>query len=277
MNKIITLLICIGFLYSININAQIIYTDIPDTSVNYPVIPYLGEDYVYYYIDINNDNINDFFFHLGHRQEWDTPSSHPITKFCQIGTIEGTSIYIGEEDLCAAILDINDSIDQNSDWYSGSGLVVVYVNAYPSTYIYCGTPFQDKYYGFSINIGNNMHYGWLQLDANEIGEIVLKGYAFNTIPNQLIKAGQTDPSMIIKEDQDKINISFKNNSLLIKQTDNKELINNLVIYNLMGEKVYEGIVNNYSTRIYLPNIKSGIYVVMVAFDNNIYSKLLHFY
>lgn len=278
MNKLIIFLFCMGFIHPISSNAQIIFTDIQDTSINYPIIPYLGEGNAEYYLDMNNDSINDFYLGLGIWQEFISPSYQPISYVSQIHSIgNNTYIYANLDNInnCAAILDLNDTIDQNSNWLSW--IKFVYINI-PNVFINCGVPYQDKYYGFRIDVNDNSHYGWLHLNANGRGEFVLKSYAYNTAPNQLIKAGQTESisSLIFKEDLKYVSISFNSNILSIKQTENKELINNVIIYNINGGKLYEGIINNYSASIYLSDIRSGIYIVRVAFDNYIYSELLHF-
>jgi len=51
---------------------------------------------------------------------------------------------------------------------------------------------QDKYLALRIRINNAYHYGWVRIShsANE-ERMVLTGYAYNTVPGETIKAGQT--------------------------------------------------------------------------------------
>jgi hypothetical protein len=53
---------------------------------------------------------------------------------------------------------------------------------------------KDRYLGLKFHIGGKVHYGWARLSVSaKVGSITatLTGYAYETIPNKSIKAGQT--------------------------------------------------------------------------------------
>ena len=269
-------LICLGIITSSNSNAQIIYTDIPDTIISYPEIPYLGYDYVYYYLDINNDSIYDFYFELEKWQEWATPSSQPIYYVSQIRFIQENKTCVFEDDSydCTYVYDIDDIIDTNSNWedYTASLVFLNYAFGGRS----CSLPFQDKYYGIKLIIDNNTHYGWLHLNANESGEIMLKGYAFNTIPNQQIKAGQTEPDAINTElPEDQVVITCINKCLNIRQNNTNKLIKQVGIHDLTGKTIYDFSANDYQITLDLHNVKTGMYIVRIGINEKVHSKLLY--
>ena len=259
------------------VKAQIVYSDIPDTNINYPIIEYLGNETVYYYLDMNNDSINDFFFRLKKWQEWITPHAQPIRLTSEIKIIGDNRIYSNEnedpsED-CAKVLLNNDTINSNCKW---NKLGFIYIDVHPYDILNCNVPFQNKYYGLSFYIGYAKHYGWLQLDINEFGEILLKDYAYNTIPDQLITAGQIEPNLIsISPNENQVIITNTSKGVLIKLKETNELIRIVRIYNLSGTTIFEHKIDDSQAAINLCNINSGFYITRVVTDNYIYSKLLY--
>jgi len=275
-----TLLIALLSLFCVlstkNADSQIVYSDIPDTTINYPIIEYLGSGTVNYNIDLNNDSIVDFYFYLETWQEWATPSAQPIYNVSEIkSSFQENNICIVEFSTapCTYVFSENDTIYTNCAWsQSDFSVIAVNVEGYA---VSCDLPFQDKYYGLSFNIDDNKHYGWLQMDVNEYGEILLKGYAYNTIPNQLITAGQIEPNNINNKGHEDLTITYSSNKTLqIKQLNSMELIRQVIIYNLSGVAVFKHKIDDYQTTIDLHDISHGIHVVKVVSDKYVYSRLL---
>lgn len=269
----------IGIISFVNIKAQIVYTDIPDTTINYPTIAYLGSGTNILNIDLNNDSIVDFYFYLEKWQEWVTPSAQPIYTVSEIkSSHQENKIAIVEFSTvpCTYVFTENDTIGSNCAWnllYDFS-VIAVSIEGFGAS---CDLPFQNKYYGLSFNIDDNKHYGWLQIDVNDYGEILLKGYAYNTIPNQIITAGQIDPNIINYDVYRKPTILYSNKTLQIKQVNCKELIRQVIIYNLSGVVVFKHKIDDYQTTVDLNDISSGIHVVTVVSDKYVFSKQLIIY
>jgi hypothetical protein len=262
-------------LASVNTNAQIVYNDIPDTNINYPIIEYMGDGTVIYNIDLNNDSINDFCFKLRTWQTWQSPSSQPIHHVSIISGISQENRPSSDEYPCVNIFLENDSIDMNCGWLTDSNDACILVDALGYT-AGCDIPYQDKYFGVKFNIDGNTHYGWIQLDGKGWGEVLLKGYVYNTIPDQFITAGQKESSSMIYGQQDnKFIISYANKKILIKQTSTMLLFNKVLVFSLSGIAVFECNINDYQATLNLHNVKSGIYIIRVVSDNYVYSKLLY--
>jgi len=54
-------------------------------------------------------------------------------------------------------------------------------------------PLSNRYLGFKFKINGEVHYGWARLNAEGFfGGAVLTGYAYETVPNQGLNAGQEE-------------------------------------------------------------------------------------
>jgi len=49
----------------------------------------------------------------------------------------------------------------------------------------------NRYLGFKFLIDGQVHYGWARVSVPDIYDVVVTGYAYETIPGKGIKAGQT--------------------------------------------------------------------------------------
>ena len=261
---------------SLNINAQIVYHDIQDTSINLPIIEYLGDETIIYNLDINMDSTFDFYFYLSKWQVPVSPDYYPIYHVSEIYGYQENKTCIVESSIapCTFVFNESDTIDMNCSWNDGQfSAISISVEGFGAS---CDIPFQDKYYGLWFNIGGNNHFGWIHMDINSYGEIFLKGYAYNTIPDQLIRAGQMESNSINDDlSENQIIISCTKYSLLIKQTNNKELVEKVSIYNLSGVIVLEQEIDDYQAKVNLFYGKSGIYIVRVLTGNYVYSKLIY--
>lgn len=267
----------IGIISFVSIKAQIVYTDISDTTINYPTIEYLGSGTNILNIDLNNDSIVDFYFYLSEWQEYVTPSAQPIYTISEIQTShQENKICIVEFSTgpCTYVFTENDTIGSNCVWNLLYDFSAISINVEGASFS-CDLPFQNKFYGLSFNIDDNKHYGWIKIDVNKYGEITLKEYAYNSIPNKTITAGQIEPNNITdKGYENPIIIYTKNKTLLIKQLSFHELIRQVIIYNLSGAEVLRYKIEDYQTTIDLSEINSGDYIVKVISDKNVYSKIL---
>lgn len=188
-NKLYAFIIAMMFI-SVT-NAQIIYTDVnPDSTVTRTT---LGTNT--YSLDINNDGIVDFninalrtfgcggMFHLYSKVSVKTLGSNQIAIKDTIG-----SGY----DNPALALNLND-IEQYQIWDttgSANGILLSNAVCYKGVW----SPATDKYLGIKLISGGNAYYGWIRLQvsmASSIPSFILKDYAYNSIPNQPIHAGET--------------------------------------------------------------------------------------
>ncbi len=66
-----------------------------------------------------------------------------------------------------------------------------------SSYVYADGPWlgvTDRYLGVEFAIGGNTHYGWIRMDVpSDLGNIVIKDFAYEDVPNTTILAGDAAP------------------------------------------------------------------------------------
>ncbi len=267
MKKRTILLLSILILLTVkNTEAQVVYTDLQDTVISYPGIPVAGDSTRLYSLDINSDNIFDCIFILNIDED-----AHQESYI--ICSISNRVVYIENSGyLCTKVLEEGYSIEQGSDWnpYNESG---IRLDRFGSV-ISCDIPFQDKYYGFSFEINSKTHYGWLYLDVNNIGELVLHGCAYNTIPEEAIL---TDHTVGIKnvEIDDRLVVYFANGGLQINEKSGRDLIKHVEVVNLSGQTVFERITNSYSVSFNLFDIPASLYIVRITFENTVESRLIY--
>ncbi|MFC2113851.1 T9SS type A sorting domain-containing protein [Bacteroidota bacterium] len=195
--------------------AQIMYSDInPDTIL-------IGSQSATY-LDINGDAINDYaLFHDTVFTAWPNDS----------GQVNGVAHFNGNELLCVIdghmyprALIYNYFIDQGAqDWVNYENNVPLFVYAMVAGEYQNWGYFQnmtiDKYIGIRFNLTGAMHYGWIRIFIQPDGTyMVVKDFAYNSIPNEGIFIGEGIPTPAVKnvmiEDLDDLgdgrdlNISF---------------------------------------------------------------------
>jgi hypothetical protein len=81
--------------------------------------------------------------------------------------------------------------------YIGGSAPMAFWGSYFGTY--AGGPWSGvtgRYLGLKFLIDGEFHYGWAQLTVDKkVNHIVLTGYAYETVPNKHLKAGQTSESV----------------------------------------------------------------------------------
>jgi len=264
--------VIIGMLSLVTANAQIIYTDIfPDTLLTYP------ENYD---LDLNNDGQIDFTFY---------GSQDSLICACGSGTIDTSKISP------TSLSWVSDSINgQPAKWNSGDLINAsspLWTNA-PSQILFhkgggcssrpCsplggfyvrGTTLgiwsnvADKYLALKIQVSGSIYYGWARLDVDSSGFLItIKDYAFNSIPDQTILAGQTMTTGIIENSfASSINL-FPNpadNHLSIHLGSNNSKVQ-VTITDITGKVIYTTIATDtQKVEVNTNDFAEGIYVVQV--------------
>jgi len=174
--------------------AQIIYTDIQDTTI-YPAFS-LGNHYA---LDLNNDGQVDFNFEFWKFSAESTGyfiQSFSLYAYHQYGNqIEGTGIN-------ASALHENDIIDGSKPWISHSAVLGQYNSAIYSTTSFFSSGgnwinITDRYLGVRLIENTDTLYGWIRMDVNIKDSMVIKDFAYNTIPNEQILAGEIDTAVSV--------------------------------------------------------------------------------
>jgi hypothetical protein len=149
-----------------------------------------------YNLDLNNDGTVDFLI-----QEWDNggyASSNALLADAALGNaVEGSKT--GFRSLAAA-LPLGAPIGPNQKFLTGgnNGEAMVSITHFTTggtSYVHgYWANVRNRYLGLKFEINGQIHYGWARLSVQRQQyhlTATLTGYAYETIPNTEIKAGQT--------------------------------------------------------------------------------------
>jgi hypothetical protein len=178
-----------SILFTVAANAQIVYTDLnPDSTIIYTNR---------YHLDLNDDGVDDFTLTVsfgsarcgaecqGHRSEARvSPAGGSLNAI-----INDVTNYPRALDSLSVI---NDSA---SKWSASTSQILAEVNCLDCGGDYYGnwTTTDDKYLGLKLISGTNTYYGWMRLSVTvSLAYMVVSGYAYNSIPNKPIRAGETN-------------------------------------------------------------------------------------
>lgn len=164
--------------------AEVIYTPAhaPIPSRYYPT-----------YIDINGDGIPDFRF-----SNFAESFSHAASDFLNVDALTGGVIAVSPGS--ASALSKGELIGPSDQFVQGNCFMAgTYGFAYGNTYFhnYFG-PWNDvnnRFLGVSFSLGGETHYGWIRMSVN-LGIVrkvraIVTGYAYESVANAPIRAGQT--------------------------------------------------------------------------------------
>ncbi len=157
-----------------------------------------------YGLDLNNDGIVDFTIKaFGKYFPPVTYLNSLVVKHAQPGNAVAAhlafNLYWGGVHNFAYALSSGIPISQQARHFSGARATMAWICQCDAGNIYRGSwlshsshqPLSDRYLGFKFKINGEVHYGWARLNAEGFfGGAVLTGYAYETIPDQGINAGQ---------------------------------------------------------------------------------------
>jgi hypothetical protein len=166
------------------IEAQIVYTDISDTTIFIPNVENVDTTNRYEF-DLNNDGTNDFRF-LATNIYFNNKSlitgkaldiSYIFNNNKVAGGCQGYTIYT---------INAGDTISNILSWD-----IVQYIK-FTQTLVpwECTVPIGDVFFGLKLLVNTDTLYGWVRCCANDTS-ITIKDYAYNSSPNTYILAGQT--------------------------------------------------------------------------------------
>ncbi len=285
--KKLSAFIITAMLFSVSAVAQIVYTDIiPDKTLN------SGS----YNIDLNNDGLNDFTF-----TAWWTFLGCGGNCYIRLDTTRikptGLSWVSDYTNGQAAKLNSGDSINASSPLWTNFQPQLLYNNRGDCSLPlgYC-TPAQafvlphylpsfgiwhsvvDKYLALKIQVTGNIYYGWARLDAGGDGlDIKIKDYAYNSIPNQPILAGQTTATGIIENSFATSIRLFPNpatNHLTISMGSNNKKVEVAIAY-ITGKIIYPTTsTNSENIEVNTEDFATGVYLVRIQSADFIATKKL---
>lgn len=262
--QFLTSLLLFIFLTSNLVYSQILYTDVnPDITVS---------DFQQGYgIDFDdNDKID---FHITLLSNIDVWVMHLILD----SSIDNTYVvYDGTE---ASVLELGDEINPSSNLYhlGGSnwgGLLYGYWVSSGEYGNWTGTQ-EDKYLGIKFEIDNDFHYGWVHLTtiihSHSDMEFTVKGFAYNTIPNAEIIAG--DMGTVGINDSEFLDISiYPNPTTDFVKFKNIDSITQVIVSDLTGKNLTNIPIDYLNNKIDFSNLNKGIYFVLFQTNEGIISK-----
>ncbi|OFY17833.1 MAG: hypothetical protein A2W98_06500 [Bacteroidetes bacterium GWF2_33_38] len=237
-------------------NAQIIYTDVdPDTTIICPAqVPCTGCDSSQiFYLGLNHDNILDFRL---------------VAQIYQFEEGNWYDAYDLRIEIMAPLspnrtgwskMNYGDEIGPDYFWQTGSTF-----NSWINN---------DEYYmGLRLFKDNQYYYGWVlvKLVVTYNRGLTIKEYAYNTIPQLPIKAGEGTVGIDNIEITDN-NIYITNKTLNIVNLSPDCIID---LYNMSGQKMNTYNITGNHNSFDLSAYSEGVYVLKVQCNKSVYSKTI---
>lgn len=250
-------------------NGQIVHTDIvPDSVITN------GESF-----NLNMDNTGPAEFTFSQLTYLDS-LGNPEVWISQVDVNAPTSAIVGSVFSSSYpfpfALNNGDSIaaSAGADWRDGTvNSGVQYLGVVYGSYTFCNFRGVDKFMGVRFNISGQPHYGWVRLYVSPLADtIVVKEYAYQTLPNVGLTAGQLVG--IETQETTPVRVFAYNNVLHINRESNGDAAV-ITVYNSMGQTVYteQSAENNYTHS--LDNLATGIYTVNVTTSTGITSRKIY--
>ena len=263
-----------AMLFSASANAQIVYTDVnPDVTYN--------TNGGVYALDLNNDGITDFDITFT-----TATISAGTNKYIRITPLGANKVGNDLSYPYPSALSLNTLIDSGSFTWLGSA------NQHLISRLWFQPPLglpvwqkrgnwngaSNKYVPLQLDLSSQKIYGWARLDAaTDAASFTVKDYAYNSIPNQPILAGQTIATGIIENSfASSINL-FPNpatNNLTIELGNNNKKVD-VTITDITGKIIYATTASEtQKTEVNTENFAEGIYVVQIQTADFIGTKKL---
>jgi len=275
-----------AMLFSASANAQIVYTDvIPDSTMNC-----IGSSLSCtknYNLDLNNDAITDFVlaaFHVAPPQigldKYSNVTASPLNGNAVKDTLVN-SIHVSIPLQFNTVIDSNLLLSQS--WQtSGSHSLKngIYGGSSSDTVWGLWDSLSDYFLGLRILQSGQTHYGWVRLRVDvtrSYASFIVKDYAYNSIPNQPILAGQTITTGIIENAfASSINLfpNPANNQLTIILGINNQKVD-VAISDINGKTIYSTTTNGMQMiDVNTKDFAAGIYAVQIKAVDFIGTKRL---
>ena len=274
-----------AMMFSASVNAQVIYTDvIPDRIID--------TTNSVYHLDLNNDGIIDYNINF----------TTGRMSGCRGGTQNSTAYYIK-----VTPLDSNEvGTDATSPFYPKALLLDSLIDSAAFTWKntssqllaeklwHCITfnfrnfwvPYyvgnwnnaSNKYLPLRLKMGSQVYYGWVRISiATGVTNATIFEYAYNSIPNAAIHAGQTVATGIIENSFASSLKLFPNpasNHLTIALGSNNKNVD-VSITDITGKIIYTTTASEtQKIEVITEDFKEGIYVVQIQTKDFIVTKRL---
>jgi hypothetical protein len=155
------------------------------------------------FLDLNKDGLPDFEFSATYMFGSSTCGCHNrqaiLIKTVAGGGVVGGS-YAGQPGPYASALARGAKIGPSAHFANGKVVIEAHSNSY-STNFYDGKWYYvgpNRFLGVKFQIKGETHYGWIRMTVDApgaVGNSIVTGYAYETVANKRITAGQAAASM----------------------------------------------------------------------------------
>ena len=276
--KKLSTFIVTAMMFSASANAQIVYTDvIPDSTMldNFPI----GLNTKNYNLDLDNNANDDFILtaYYGPSILGGTPSmvyASPLNGNALKDTLTTGNVPIPLQ--LNAVIDSNLLLQQS--WQtSGSHTLRESGGIGP---VGLWNNLSDYYLGLRLLQSGQTHYGWVRLRVDvtqSYASLIVIDYAYNSIPNQTILAGQTVATGVIENYFAASIHLFPNpatNNLTIELPNANEKFE-IIIADITGKIIYSiEAIERQNLEVNSKDFAAGIYVVQIQTADFIGTKKL---
>lgn len=162
-------------------------------------------------------------------------------------------------------LDNGDVISSgNSDWAAGNvyNWMGTWDNVNQCTRVnadFCGAV-GDKYLGLKFDIDGATHYGWARIGAINGSTLnwSIKDYAYNTVADEPINAGQTTLGLNDNELANSVEVIAIDKTITVNNLDNDVTFN---VYSISGKLIKSGSLGTDTNEISMNGTTPGIYII----------------
>jgi len=123
--------------------------------------------------------------------------------------------------------------------------------------------------------GNDTLYGWVRCSATNY-TITIKDYAYNTIPNSYILAGQTILAAETYTLNNNINIYESQGTLYINLSNAIQAQGAIRLYNNTGMLIKSILINGTNNSMLLSGLASGVYIVQLELPSGMVNKQIYY-
>ena len=278
--------IAIGMMFSASANAQIVYTDVIPDSTMYSHGNGRFAVTKNYNLDLNNDANNDFILTAYSYSSLSSSTSRVSASPLNGNAVKDTLV---NSDNVSIPLQFNAVIDSNllshQSWQT-TGLNIMKKEVFLNPGQGLWNNLSDYYLGLRLLQSGQAYYGWVRLRVDvttSYASVIIRDYAYNSIPNQPILAGQTIATGITESSFASSIHLFPNpatNELTISldASGGKLKIESVEIYDVTGREVFSA---NHQTPNSNPKISidvskfpAGVYAVQIKTPDFIGTKKL---
>lgn len=119
----------------------------------------------------------------------------------------------------------------------------------------------DTYLGAQFNIGGNTHFGWIRVNWDGAGTFIAKDLAYNDTPSASILAGEMPSTASIFESNLTQVSLYPNPTTDVLHISCSSEINQIQLFNKIGEQVY---TSELQESINVQNLPNGIYTIQLT-------------